>query len=420
MRSVTVEKVPLCVVGCGGMGHRHILALRELEDSGIGNVEVVAVCDLNPRSADLGRREVERLFGRTPLVFTDLEQALVHPGIAAVDVVTDPSTHHRVAVPALQAGKHALVEKPLGITIRACQAMVRAARQRDLVLATAENYRRDPTNRLARAVLDEGLLGQPYLMIHSALGGDDRMVITPWRHLKDKGAIGLDMGTHYADIVQYYMGEFAQIYGCGRIVEPVRYRPESAGLQLESYVERLKTFPESVQATGEDAVFAQYRMQSGATVQFAYAGAGMGSRTWERSVHGPRGALYSPGDRNGRPLLLRLEGREMQGREILPLLPGFRMSEITERLFGRDGVQYELPFAAVDAKLMAIEIHDFAEAVLTGGQPEVDGYLGMTAVAAVYGAYESALAGRAVTLEEVLSGKLRAYQAEIDVALSLA
>ena len=112
-----MEKVPLCVIGCGGMGHRHILAHKELEESGIGNIELIAVCDSNPKNADLGKREVERLFDRTPLVFTDLDKALAHPDIAAVDVVTDPSVHHQVAVPALEAGKHALVEKPLGITI---------------------------------------------------------------------------------------------------------------------------------------------------------------------------------------------------------------------------------------------------------------------------------------------------------------
>ena len=94
-----------------------IKAHKELEESGIGNIELAAVCDLNPKNADLGKREIERLFGRTPLVFTDLDEVVAHPDIAAVDVATDPSVHHQVAVPVLLAGKHALVEKPLGITI---------------------------------------------------------------------------------------------------------------------------------------------------------------------------------------------------------------------------------------------------------------------------------------------------------------
>ena len=71
-----MEKVPLCVVGCGGMGHRHIMAYRVLEDSGIGNIELVAVCDVRPENAAFGSREVERLFGRKPMVFTDLGQVL--------------------------------------------------------------------------------------------------------------------------------------------------------------------------------------------------------------------------------------------------------------------------------------------------------------------------------------------------------
>ena len=66
----------------------------------------------------------------------------------------------------------------------------------------------------------------------------------------------------------------------GKIIEPVRYRPDDSGLKLESYVERLKTFPESIEPTGEDAVFAMYKMKSGAMVQFTYAGAGRGSAAW--------------------------------------------------------------------------------------------------------------------------------------------
>ena len=414
-----MEKIPLCLIGCGGMGHRHILAYKELEDSGIGNIELMAVCDLNPEHADLGRREIERLFGRTPLVFADLDEAVAHPDIAAVDVVTDPSVHHKVAVPALQAGKHALVEKPLGITMRACRAMIAAAEESGVVLATAENLRRDPPNRLARAILDHGLLENPYLMLHNSLGGNDKMYITPWRHLKDRGAIGLDMAVHYTDIVQYYMGEFDQIYGCGRIVEPVRYKPDTPPQKLESYIERYKTFPESIEATGEDSVFAMYKMKSGAMVQFSYSAGGRGSGGFERSVHGRLGALYAPGDRNGRPVILRLEGKELQGDDILPLLPEFQMSEITQRLFGERMVVYEMDGRAIDAKHMAIEMHDFGEACLKGTQPEVDGYHGMTAVAAIYGAYESILAGRSVSMEEMLSGQVRAYQEEIDDALGL-
>ena len=235
-----MEKVPLCVVGCGGMGHRHIMAYKTLEDSGVGNVELMAVCDLRRENAEFAAREVERLFGRKPMIFSDLDQVIARDDILAVDVVTDGSMHHQVAIPALLAGKHALVEKPLGITVRACQAMIEAAENGGAVLATAENYRRDPPNRLARAIIDAGLLGDPFMMVQASAGGSDVMAITPWRHLKEKGAIGLDMGAHYGDIIRYYMGEYAQIFGGGFVVEPVRRKPEDhADHPLESYRERV-------------------------------------------------------------------------------------------------------------------------------------------------------------------------------------
>jgi hypothetical protein len=110
----------------------------------------------------------------------------------------------------------------------------------------------------------------------------------------------------------------------------------------------------------------------------------------------------------------------LRGKEIVPLLPRFRLNEITERLFGQGAVEYDLPFPDIDAGHLAIEMHDFGEAILTNRRPEVDGYLGMTAVAAIYGAYESAWIGRSVKMSELLDGSVRGYQEEIDEALGLA
>ena len=422
--SQSTERIPICVVGCGGMGHRHTIAYHTLEQTGLSNMELMAVCDIRRENAERVAGEVERLFGRKPLIFTDLEQMLAHPHIAAVDVVTDGSTHHHIAAAALQAGKHALVEKPLGITVRACRKIIDAAAHSGAVLATAENYRRDPVNRLALAVIDAGLLGDPFLMMQTSLGGNDVMAATPWRHCKEKGAIGLDMGVHYADIIRYFLGNYRRIFGRGLIVEPVRHRPLHEDHPLISYREQTRTYPETVKATGEDSVLAQYEMYSGATVQFTHIGGGRGSRRFERSIHGRWGALDVPRDRSGKAVRLRLEGQELFGKEILTLLPDFHLNEITSRLFGADGVVYERPDVpqaefALDARLLAIEYHDFGEAILQGRPPEVNGYDGMVAVAAILGAYESAAVGHAVEMADVLSGTVRTYQEEIDDALGL-
>ena len=62
---------------------------------------------------------------------------------------------------------------------------------------------------------------------------------------------------------------------------------------------------------------------------------------------------------------------------------------------------------------------DFGRAIAEGRPAEVDGRAGTTAVAAILGAYESGRLGRAVTLDELLSGDIAATQVDIDIALGL-
>ena len=67
-----MEKVQLAIVGCGGMGGRHLLGLKELYDSGLSNVELVAVCDLRRDNAEYLADNAERLLGQRPRVFENM------------------------------------------------------------------------------------------------------------------------------------------------------------------------------------------------------------------------------------------------------------------------------------------------------------------------------------------------------------
>jgi len=399
-----MEKINLALVGCGGMGIRHLRGLKQLELSGMNNVRLVAVCDLKQENALNAAQESENLLGSRPDVYFDLEGMFNQSkDIDAVDIVTEPSVHHILACIAFEAGAHVMVEKPMGITVKACQKMIDFAQKHDKKLSVAENYRRDPVNRLARNVLDEGLIGKPYLMMHNSLGGGNQIFITPWRHLKDKGGALLDMGVHYTDIIQYYLGEIDAVYGQADLIEKIRYRGE-----------------ETVEATSEDVSAALFTTKSGVAVQWILTLAGHHSGGYKRAVYGTKGELNSPGDRNGRPLNLRLAGQDdVAGSDILQLLPAFRLDEITSRLFGEKGIQYEMSFQEVDSKIIAIEYHDFASAILNDRHPEVDGIVGMKAVAAIYGILESAVLDASVKMSDVESGKICGYQEEIDRVLGL-
>ena len=69
-----MDKVRIGLVGCGGMGTRHLYGLQELAQTPFNNVELCAVCDIRRENAELAAKEAERLLGTRPEIFTDLEK----------------------------------------------------------------------------------------------------------------------------------------------------------------------------------------------------------------------------------------------------------------------------------------------------------------------------------------------------------
>ena len=192
-----MDKIELAIVGCGGMGGRHLLGLNELCTSGMCNVELVAACDLRVDNAEYLADQAEKLLGRRPLVFKDMAAMVAAlPNLDAVDITTDSGSHHRVAPAALELGLHVLCEKPMALTIRGCNLIIEAWKRSGKVLSVAENYRRDPMNRLVRALLDKGVIGQPYAVFDIGVGGGNQIIILPWRHYKNVGGILIDAGVH--------------------------------------------------------------------------------------------------------------------------------------------------------------------------------------------------------------------------------
>ncbi len=279
----------------------------------------------------------------------------------------------------------------------------------------AENFRRDPINRLVHALIEDRAIGTPQLMIETSIGGANRMIITPWRHQKLTGTVALDVGVHNADILMYYLGEPVSVYGEGRLFEKVRYRGEGSG-PGGFYAKWAGQVPESFEATWEDATFGYVRFASGAVGQWILDHAGHGQPSRVRKVYGSKGSLDCPGDRNGKPIKLYFDGgKEVTGEEVIDYAPSYRLSPLAAQLFGGERVAtYEFPFAVIDSKILATEYHEFGECIRTGPQPEVTGEIGRRDVALVNAVFESGCLGRAVTIAEVESEQVDAYQREID------
>ncbi|HZO31266.1 MAG TPA: Gfo/Idh/MocA family oxidoreductase [Chloroflexota bacterium] len=415
------DRIKLAAVGCGGMGRRHLRGIAVLYASSQCNIELVAACDLKPEQANLYADEAEQLLGTRPRTFTDVA-AMVReiPDLVAADVTVESGYHHTVAIACMEAGLHVMVEKPMGITIRACDLMVETAARTGKVLSVAENYRRDPIHRLAKALIDDGAIGTPRLMIQTSIGGRANISMTPWRHMKHTASMPVDGGVHEADLLRYYMGEFKTVYGESRLYEKVRYKTDSAG-PGGFYGGYLATMPDTIEPTGDDALYAYITFENGASGQWIDDHAGHGLRKNERLVYGSAGSLQTFGNRNGKPSALHLDdGTVIDDARILEYAPSYRLNPLMAELFGGERLwTYSFTFNEVDSKIIASEYYELGECIRTGASPEVTGEEGRADVALTYAPFESGRLGRPVTLDDMIARRAYVYQGEIDEILGL-
>ena len=413
-----MDKVRLALVGCGGMGTRHLHGLKQLADSPFDAVELSAVCDISAENAEMAAAEAEKLLGTRPKVCTNMEAMVQQvPDLEAVDVVTDPSVHHTVVCEALDLGLHVLVEKPLAITVRACQQILDAAARSERIVSVAENFRRDPSARIVRHLIDTGAIGTPYMGMYHSLGAGNSIFITPWRHRRELGGFILDMAVHFTHMIRYQLGDFAEVYADARMIEPERQKAAAMSMDYEFYKKRFAAMPERIPAAAEDTTQAIFKMESGATLNWIVGIAGHAGAHREL-IMGTDGSIDGFGVRGGRITLARRDAETLSQEQILASAEGAGLTfdPLTRYLFP-SGVSAGDPL--VDLKLIAYELHEMAEAVRGQRTVEVDGRCGLKDVAALYAIFESWRANGPVALSAVESCQSYAYQAEIDAALGI-
>ncbi|MBN2475511.1 MAG: Gfo/Idh/MocA family oxidoreductase [Pirellulales bacterium] len=125
-----------------------------------GDVEAVAVCDVDRNQLDPAAAEVEKLTGSAPRKYHDYRELLdaVKPEIVIVG--TPDHWHPLIAIAACHAGAHVYVEKPICHTIKEGIAMVQAARANERVVQVGTHRRASPHNISAMEFLRDGKLGE--------------------------------------------------------------------------------------------------------------------------------------------------------------------------------------------------------------------------------------------------------------------
>jgi predicted dehydrogenase len=200
-----MEKLETAVIGYGKVAHTHAEALASIPES-----EFVAVCGRDPAKA----RAFAEQYGVRP--FTSVEE-MVGAGVRAVVVATPHPAHAAVTVPALRAGAHAIVEKPLASSLADCDAMIDAARASGRTLAMISQRRLyEPVQRVRRAI-DAGKIGRPILGTAVLLGwrSEEYYRSDPWRGSwnGEGGGVLVNQAPHPIDLLQWFMGDVDELYG---------------------------------------------------------------------------------------------------------------------------------------------------------------------------------------------------------------
>jgi predicted dehydrogenase len=184
----------VAVIGVGSMGKNHVRVYTEMPD-----VELVAVVDANPSAVEqIGRRY------RLP-IYTDVCEMLQKERPEAVSIAVPTSGHFSVAMHALEAGCHVLVEKPIAATLEDAEVLIRTAERLDRHLMVGHIERFNPAIIELKRRLEAGELGQIFQIYARRLGP------FPTR-ISDVGVV-MDLAPHDLDIMRYLTGsEVANIY----------------------------------------------------------------------------------------------------------------------------------------------------------------------------------------------------------------
>lgn len=177
----------VAVIGVGSMGVHHARVYNELAEA-----RLVAVADRNPGDAESAARQFNAR------AYTDYRKLLEVERPEAVSVAVPTAQHEEIAIAALEAGAHILVEKPIAATLEAGQRIIDCARRHKRLLMVGHILRFNPAIQHLKQKLDSGELGRVFQIVCRRIGP------FPLR-VQDVG-VAIDLATHDLDLMRFLTG----------------------------------------------------------------------------------------------------------------------------------------------------------------------------------------------------------------------
>ena len=200
-----MSKVRLGIIGYGNIGSQHGRAIR---DGKTPQVDLTAVADIDEKRLELAKS----MFGEQLTTFTSASE-LIHSGLVDAVLIAVPHYEHpSMAIEAMEAGLHVLVEKPAGVYTKQVEKMNEvAAKHPELVYCMDFNQRTNPLYIKVKDLLESGELGEMKRVI---------WIITDWYRSQsyydqggwratwdgEGGGVLLNQNPHNLDLWQWMCG----------------------------------------------------------------------------------------------------------------------------------------------------------------------------------------------------------------------
>jgi predicted dehydrogenase len=304
------------------------------------------------------------------------ESAMSNPNVDAVIVCTPSGLHAKLGVAALMAGKHVIVEKPMDVTVEACDRLLVAQHDSRRTLGVVSQTRFDRAAQQIKQAVDDDLLGQliavdckvPWFRTQEYYDADD------WRGTwqLDGGGCLINQGIHTVDLLRWICGPVTSVFAQARNARHKR-------LEVEDLVCATLGFADGAIGT----LLVATSIYPGFPAQIA--------------VHGTKGSAIIVG---GKLSLLHVIGREPIGGQESGV-PATSLATGGTRAASAGGAvlsDTEIDSADQWGEGHRLQLLDYIEAAGAGTSPAIDGQQGRNAVEVIQAIYQSARTGDAVRL----------------------
>lgn len=352
-------KIGFGIVGCGMISRFHAKAISEIRGA-----ELIACYDSHGSAADKYAAEFHCK------AYHDVGEMLKNPEIKIVTICTPSGAHMDPAVLAAKAGKHVVVEKPLEVTLKRCDAIIKACKDANVKLCTVFPSRFSPANVALKEALQEKRFGRLTLGDTSVKWWRDQKYYDQggWRgtFALDGGGSFMNQGVHNVDLLYWLMGDVVEVSGFTGTLAHERIEVEDTGVAIVKFkngalgtiVATTSAYPgllkkTEIHGTKGSAIVEQDNVL-----------------TWEF-------AMKSPKDRAVRDKLMK---KPDDDDDDMPVVGGASDPKAISHIGHRE------------------QLKEFIKAIETGRRPHVDGEEGRKSVEIILAIYKSAWTGKPVEL----------------------